>query len=173
MTKTQKRKLPGKSKSSSVRVCNCQPWPYRTRRELGPKAMGSSLSLKASICRARGRGVAVPAPINVRLISDKANPASVPTANRLVFPELLHLTSMNCSLFHSIYNKFNPNSISFRIFIQTQIRKKWKRERITVGGGCGAGSAVSSAIVDTERREEPCRVDKYRPFIVFFFFFSN
>ena len=137
--------------------------------------MGSSFSLKASICRARGGGVAVAAPINVRLISDKANPASVPTANRLVFPELLHLTSMNCSLFHSIYNKFNPNSISFPFFIQTQIRKKKKmnernRERITVGGGCGAGSAASSAIVDTERREDPCRVDEDRPFIVFLLF---
>lgn len=45
------------------------------------------------------------------------------------------------------------------------------RERITVGGGCGAGSAASSAIVDTERREDPCRVDEDRPFIVFLLFF--
>ena len=45
------------------------------------------------------------------------------------------------------------------------------RERITVGGGCGEGSAASSAIVDTERREDPCRVDEDRPFIVFLLFF--
>ena len=45
------------------------------------------------------------------------------------------------------------------------------RERITVGGGCGAGSAASSAIVDTERREDPCRVDEDRPFIVFLLLF--